>query len=69
MKVYLINIETEEVDGPTTVRVNIGQTVKEFKQVLADMLNMDSNTIKVCHLNCYINNLIELAVQNFVSDL
>lgn len=48
MKVFVINLETEEVDGPTVVRVNAGETVKEFKISLANLLNMDANIIKVC---------------------
>lgn len=47
MKVFVINIESEEVDGPCMIRVNAGETVKELKVRLANMLNMDANIIKV----------------------
>lgn len=47
MKVYNVNLETEEVDGPYNVRVNAGETVGEFKQTLAKMFNMDADTMKV----------------------
>lgn len=47
MKVFVINIETEEVDGPTIIRVNAGESVREFKIRLAEMLHMDVNIIKV----------------------
>lgn len=47
MKVYTVNLETEEVDGPVTVHVNAGETVGEFKETLAKMFNMDANTMKM----------------------
>lgn len=47
MKVFVINLENEEVDGPTIVRVNPGETVGEFKLKLAKMLNMNVNTLNV----------------------
>lgn len=47
MKVYTVNLESEEVDGPVTVRVNAGETVGEFKQMLARMFDMDADTMKV----------------------
>lgn len=50
IKVFLVNLETEEVDGPTKVRVNAGETVREFKDNLSKILNMDVNTMKVS--NC-----------------
>lgn len=51
MKVYLIDLESEEVEGPTVIRVNAGETVREFKTDLANMFNMDVNTIKVILYN------------------
>lgn len=47
MKVYLIDLESEEVEGPSVIRVNAGETIKEFKIHLASMFNLDVNTIKV----------------------
>lgn len=47
MKVCLINIETEEVDGPFNFHVNPGETVLEVKHRLAKMFNMDIETIKL----------------------
>lgn len=47
MKVYAINLENEEVDGPTNVRVNAGETVREFKMRLAKMFNMNMNSLQV----------------------
>lgn len=49
MKVYTVDLESEEVDGPVTVRVNAGETVGEFKATLANMLNMNADTMKVCN--------------------
>ncbi|XP_031348562.1 ubiquitin carboxyl-terminal hydrolase 47 isoform X2 [Photinus pyralis] len=47
MKVCLINIETEEVEGPVNFHVNPGETVLEVKHRLAKMFNMDIDTIKL----------------------
>lgn len=47
MKVYTVNLETEEVDGPVNVRVNAGETVGEFKETLANMFNMSADTMKI----------------------
>ncbi|KAK4877199.1 hypothetical protein RN001_009705 [Aquatica leii] len=47
MKVYIINLETEEVDGPTSFHVNPGETVLEVKNRLAKMFSMDIDTLKV----------------------
>ncbi|KAF5276470.1 hypothetical protein FQA39_LY06539 [Lamprigera yunnana] len=47
MKVFLINLETEEVDGPTNFHVNPGETVCEVKKSLAKIFDMDFNTLKL----------------------
>lgn len=47
MKVFVINLETEEVDGPAVIRVNAGETVGEFRKRLANKLKMDETVIKV----------------------
>lgn len=56
MRVYVINIENEEVDGPTNIRVNPGETVREFKMRLAKVLNMNINTLNVVK-EAYSNDL------------
>lgn len=47
MKVFVVNIETEEVDGPTRVRVNEEETVREFKTHLSKLFKMEVDTMKV----------------------
>lgn len=47
MKVYPINLETEEVEEPRLVRVDIEDTVKVLKTKLSSIFNMDVNDIKV----------------------
>nr|CAD7396000.1 unnamed protein product [Timema poppensis] len=47
IKVFVVNVETEEVDGPTIVRGNLSQTVKEFKGTLAKVLNLNADTLKI----------------------
>ncbi|PSN42002.1 Ubiquitin carboxyl-terminal hydrolase 47 [Blattella germanica] len=46
-KVFLVDVETEEVDGPTIVRGNLSQTVKEFKVTLSKVFNLDPKSIKI----------------------
>lgn len=46
-KVFVVDVETEEVDGPAIVRGNLSQTVAEFKVTLAKALHLDPKTMKV----------------------
>ncbi|XP_067012676.1 ubiquitin carboxyl-terminal hydrolase 47 isoform X2 [Anabrus simplex] len=46
-KVFLVNVETEEVDGPMDVRGNLAQTVAEFKVTLGKALKLDPEKIKL----------------------
>jgi hypothetical protein len=46
-KVFVVDVETEEVDGPTIVRGNLSQTVADFKVTLAKALRLDPKTMKV----------------------
>ncbi|XP_069705284.1 ubiquitin carboxyl-terminal hydrolase 47 isoform X2 [Periplaneta americana] len=46
-KVFVVDVENEEVDGPTIVRGNLSQTVAEFKVTLARALHLDAKTIKI----------------------
>ncbi|XP_021936857.1 ubiquitin carboxyl-terminal hydrolase 47-like isoform X2 [Zootermopsis nevadensis] len=46
-KVFVVDLEAEEVDGPTIVRGNILQTVAEFKVTLAKALQLDAKTLKI----------------------
>jgi hypothetical protein len=45
--VFVVDVQTEEVDGPTVVRGNLSQTVAEFKVTLAKALHLDAKTIKI----------------------
>jgi hypothetical protein len=42
-----VDVETEEVDGPTIVRGHLSQTVAEFKVTLAKALHLDAKTMKI----------------------
>lgn len=42
-KVYIVDLKTEDIEGPHNVRGNLEQTVGEFKQLLATELNLDIN--------------------------
>lgn len=44
---FVVDVETEEVDGPTIVRGNLSQTVAEFKVTLARALHLDAKTMKI----------------------
>lgn len=50
MKVFVIDLENEEVDSPSLrfkIQVNPGDTVRDLKMRLAKMLNMNVNTLKL----------------------
>lgn len=44
---FAVDIETEEVDGPTIVQGNLSQTVGEFKATLAKALHLDAKAMKI----------------------
>jgi hypothetical protein len=46
-KAFIVDVETEELDGPTVVRGTLSQTVGEFKATLAKALHLDPKTMKV----------------------
>lgn len=43
IKVYMVNIQNEEVQGPVNIRLNPGETVRELKARLANMFLHMSN--------------------------
>lgn len=47
MKVYNIILETEEVNEPRLVRVDVDDTVQILKEKIGKLLNMDPETVKV----------------------
>jgi len=42
-----VDLETEEVDGPTVVQGNLSQTVGEFRVTLATSLHLDAKNMKI----------------------
>lgn len=47
MKVYPINLDTEEIDEPRMVRVDVDETVGELKQEIASLFDMDPISLQV----------------------
>lgn len=47
LKIYMVDIETEIVEGPVSVRANPQQTVLEFKKIVAKALDLDDGSIKL----------------------
>lgn len=58
LKVYIVNIETEDVDGPITVRGYESQSWREFKSVLAKTLHMNEQTMKIA-IDSYNNGSVQ----------
>lgn len=54
VKVFLINLESEEVDGPVMLRVNVGDSVSDVKKNLSKILNKDMTAMKLV-LEMYSN--------------
>lgn len=69
LKVYVVNIHTEDVDGPFSVRGYESQTWKEFKAVLAKMLALNQETMKIA-IDTYINGSVQpYLIENEDEDL
>ncbi|XP_044731770.1 ubiquitin carboxyl-terminal hydrolase 47 isoform X2 [Chrysoperla carnea] len=47
LKVFMVDIETEVVEGPVVIRGNQSQSVKELKKLVAKKLDLDVNTLKL----------------------
>lgn len=47
MKVYPINLDTEEIDEPKMVRVDVDETVGELKQEIASLFDTDPISLQV----------------------
>lgn len=59
MKVYPINLETEEIDQPFTIRVDVTDTVLDLKMKLLSLLNIDLNCLGVVlSTNCLETTLL-----------
>lgn len=49
MKIYPLNLYTEELDDPKMLRVNVGETVRDIKYRISLLLG-SSDPIQVCIL-------------------
>lgn len=58
LKIYVVNIESEDVDGPFIVRGYETQTWREFKYVLVKSLQMNEETIKIA-VDSYIGGNVQ----------
>lgn len=58
LKVYVVNIENEDVEGPFTVRGYETQTWREFKSVLAKTLQMNEHTMKIA-VDSYVSGNVQ----------
>lgn len=58
LKVYVVNIQTEDVEGPFTVRGYETQSWKEFKSVLAKTLDLNEQTLKIA-IDTYVNGCVQ----------
>ncbi|XP_076039758.1 ubiquitin carboxyl-terminal hydrolase 47-like isoform X2 [Oratosquilla oratoria] len=56
VKVHLIDLQTEEVEGPFTVRGSLSMTVREFKELLGRHFSLNPDTMRVV-LERYYNGL------------
>ncbi|CAL4084063.1 unnamed protein product [Meganyctiphanes norvegica] len=56
VKVHIVNLSTEEVEGPFTLRASLTMTVKEFKDMLGRSLNQNADNMRVV-LERYYNDL------------
>lgn len=49
-KVYTVDLNTSDIDGPTAVRVNKNVLIKQYKQILATKLDMSVDDIAIAIL-------------------
>ncbi|XP_018115793.1 ubiquitin carboxyl-terminal hydrolase 47-like isoform X2 [Xenopus laevis] len=63
VKVYVVNLKTETVAPPISVRAYLSQTVMEFKQLIAKNVDLPPDTMRVVLERCY-NDLRLLNVAN-----
>lgn len=56
MKVLIINLSTEEVEGPFTVRGSHDLTVREFKELLGRTFSMDPDKMRIILEGFYNEN-------------
>lgn len=46
MKAYTVDLKTETISPPVTVRANLIQTVQDFKEILSDYLRVPAEEIR-----------------------
>lgn len=71
IKVFAVNTEAEDIDGPVMVRGYETQSFKEFKQLIAKTLNMSEPVIKIA-IESYNNgsigpNLIDIGDEEHIT--
>ncbi|KAG8438305.1 hypothetical protein GDO86_008837 [Hymenochirus boettgeri] len=63
VKVYVVNLKTETVAAPVSVRAYLSQTVLEFKQLISKTIDLPADTMRVVLERCY-NDLRLLNMAN-----
>lgn len=71
IKVFAVNTEAEDIDGPVMVRGYETQSFKEFKQLIAKTLNMSESVIRIA-IESYNNgsigpNLIDISDEEHIT--
>lgn len=56
IKAHIVNLATEEVEGPYNLRGSLNMTVRELKEMIGRSLNMNPDTMRVV-LERYYNDL------------
>lgn len=60
IKAHVVNLSTEEVEGPFTLRGSLSMTVRELKELLGRSLNLNPELMRVV-LERYYNDLRPLS--------
>uniref|UniRef100_A0A8C6PJX1 Ubiquitin carboxyl-terminal hydrolase 47 n=1 Tax=Nothobranchius furzeri TaxID=105023 RepID=A0A8C6PJX1_NOTFU len=63
VKVFIVDLKTETITPPVSVRAYLNQTVTEFKQLIAQATGLSAETMRVVLERCY-NDLRLLYVPN-----
>lgn len=50
MQVYIVDMETADIDGPIPIRAMVSGSVKEFRELLSQKLDMPLDTLQVAAL-------------------
>ncbi|XP_013394501.1 ubiquitin carboxyl-terminal hydrolase 47 isoform X1 [Lingula anatina] len=63
VKVYQVHLDTETIDAPISVRAYLNQTVSEFKNIVAQALDINATNMR-CVFERFYSDLRFLAVPN-----